>query len=154
MSLWKQHKSLAELNAWNAGRMMEHVGIELIELGPDYLKGRMPVDHRTHQPMGLLHGGASAVLAETLGSFASSLCIDPEVETCLGLEINANHIGSASSGYVIGTARPIHVGRTTHVWDIRIESEAGKLVCVSRLTMAVLARPRAQFKAQPKTSPT
>lgn len=114
------------------------LGMEITERGEDYLRGRMPVDVRTHQPYGILHGGASCALAETLASMASALVIDMSKQRCVGLELNANHIRGVRSGWVIGTARPLHLGRTTHVWDVRIESEDGKLVCVSRVTMAIL----------------
>lgn len=129
---------LTDLIARKGNSMTEWVGIEWIELGPDYLKARMPVDHRTQQPRGLLHGGASCVLAETLGSVASALVIDTSVQTCVGIEINANHIRGVREGYVTGTARPLHIGSSTHVWDIRIEDEQGRLACVSRLTVAIL----------------
>lgn len=118
----------------------EQIGIEFTEIGPDYLKGRMPVDHRTHQPYGLLHGGASCVLAETLGSVASALVIDQSKFICVGLEINANHIRGVREGFVTGTATPIHIGASTHVWDIRIQDERDKLVCISRLTVAILPK--------------
>lgn len=120
--------------------MGEWLGLEFIELGPDFIRASMPVDHRTKQPFGLLHGGASCVLAETLGSVGSALLVDPARYYCVGLEINANHIRSAREGRVIGKASPIHIGGKTHVWDIRIIDEAEKLVCVSRLTVAVLHR--------------
>jgi len=142
---WSRSLTLEELKVQFNARphLASHLGIELTELGPDYLKGRMPVDGRTHQPYGLLHGGASCVLAETLGSFAAGLATDQESSRVVGLEINANHVKAVTDGYVVGTARPIHVGRTTQVWDIRIEAEAtGKLVCVSRLTVAVIRRDR------------
>lgn len=117
----------------------EHIGIEFLEAGPDWLEARMPVDQRTRQPFGLLHGGASVVLAETLASVASLAVVDVRAHRCVGLEINANHLRAATQGWVIGRATPIHLGRTTHVWDIRIRDEAGKPVCVSRCTMAVVA---------------
>ena len=120
--------------------MSSHLGIEFTELGDDYLKARMPVDERTRQPYGLLHGGASCVLAETLGSIGSALVINPERYICVGLEINANHIKSARDGYVLGIARPIHLGSTTHVWDIRITDDREKLICISRLTVAILPK--------------
>jgi 1,4-dihydroxy-2-naphthoyl-CoA hydrolase len=120
--------------------MVEHLGMEFTELGDNHISARMPVDHRTHQPMGLLHGGASVALAETLGSVASSLLVDMNVYNCVGIEINANHIKSARSGFVYGTATPIHIGNKTHVWDIRITNEDKALVCVSRLTVAVLKK--------------
>ena len=121
--------------------MVEHVGIVITAAGDDWLRGTMPVDARTRQPYGLLHGGASVVLAETLGSVAGGLCVDPATQAVVGLEINANHLRAAREGVVTGTARAIHVGRSTQVWEIRIENEAGKLVCISRLTLAVIPAP-------------
>jgi len=138
MAIWKQDISLERLNGWSANTMMETLGIRITEVGDDWLRGTMPVDHRTHQPYGLLHGGASVVLAETLGSTAAMLTLDPSQEVAVGLDINANHVRGVRSGEVIGTARVIHIGRTTQVWEIRIETEAGELVCISRLTMAVI----------------
>ena len=129
--------SLAALNALSANTAMEPLGIEFTELGPDFLCATMPVDRRTHQPYGLLHGGASVLLAETLGSTAAMLCA-AEGERCVGIEINANHLRAVRDGIVTGTARPLHVGRQTQVWEVRIEDAAGRLVCVSRLTVAVL----------------
>ena len=130
--------SLAALNALSAGTAMEPLGIEFTGLGPDFLCATMPVDPRTRQPYGLLHGGASVLLAETLGSTAAMLCA-AEGARCVGIEINANHLRAVREGVVTGTARPLHVGRQTQVWDIRIEDDAQRLVCVSRLTVAVLA---------------
>ena len=118
--------------------MMEHLGIEITELGPDFVKGKMPVDHRTVQPMNILHGGASVALAESLGSIAAYLTVDPSQFHCVGMEINANHLRPVSSGYVFGTARPIHIGSKSQVWSIEIVNEKGKLVCISRLTMSVI----------------
>lgn len=118
--------------------MLEHLDIEFIEVGPDFIKARMPVDHRTKQPMGILHGGASVTLAETLGSAAASCLLDPEKQYCVGLDINSNHIKSITEGYVIGVTKPIHVGKKTQVWEIRIENEDGQLVNISRITMAVI----------------
>lgn len=116
-----------------------HLGIEFLEKGEDYLIAKMPVDHRTKQPFGLLHGGASVALAETLGSIASVLCLDdPTKEKAVGLEINANHLRSVTEGWVYGKVTPIHIGRRTHIWDIKITNEEGKLVCVSRLTVAIV----------------
>ena len=126
------------LNARAQGSLVEHVGIVVTAAGDDWLRGTMPVDARTRQPYGLLHGGASVVLAETLGSMAGRLCVDPAQQAVVGLEINANHLRAAREGVVTGTARAIHVGRSTQVWEIRIENEAGKLVCISRLTLAVI----------------
>ncbi len=136
--IWKQPTDLARINGWSANTMMETLGIRLTAIGNDWLQGTMPVDHRTHQPFGLLHGGASVVLAETLGSTAAMLTLDPAREVAVGLDINANHVRGVRSGSVTGTARMLHLGRTTQVWEIRIESEEGALVCISRLTMAVV----------------
>ncbi|GAA4404953.1 hotdog fold thioesterase [Nibrella viscosa] len=131
--------SLDQLNGFGRQSMSDHLGIEFTEAGDDYIIARMPVDHRTHQPFGILHGGASVALAETLGSVASFLSLeDPEHQRAVGLEINANHIRSVRDGWVYGKVTPIHRGRTTHVWDIRITDEQQKLVCVSRITIAVL----------------
>ena len=138
MAIWKQDVSLERINGWSKNTMMETLGIRLTDVGDDWLRGTMPVDHRTHQPYGLLHGGASVVLAETLGSTAAMLTLDPAQEVAVGLDINANHLRGVRSGTVTGTAKVIHLGRTTQVWEIRIESDAGELVCISRLTMAVI----------------
>ncbi|MBB6368685.1 hotdog fold thioesterase [Xanthomonas sp. PPL568] len=130
---------LAALNADCRDTLIAHLGIVFTEAGPDWLRATMPVDARTRQPYGLLHGGASVVLAESLGSTAGNLCVEPG-RICVGLEINANHLRSARDGVVTGTARPLHVGRSTQVWEIHIEDAAGKPVCVSRLTLAVVDR--------------
>jgi len=138
--IWSRDYTLAELNATCVGNLGGHLGIEFTEIGPDFLQARMPVDERTKQPAGLLHGGASAALAETLGSVAANL-VAGMAETpraCVGLEINANHLRPVRAGWVRGETRPVHIGRTTQVWDIRITDERGRPVCVSRLTMAVL----------------
>lgn len=140
-SIWKQPIDLARINTWNRGTMMEILDIRFTDVGDDWLRGTMPVDHRTQQPFGLLHGGASVVLAETLGSSASLLTLDVEKEVSVGLDINANHIRGVRGGLVTGTAKAIHIGRTTQVWEIRIEEEHGRLVCLSRLTMAVIPSP-------------
>jgi len=139
-SLFRPDSSVEALNAATAGTAMEVLGIRFTEIGADYLRGTMPVDARTHQPYGLLHGGASVLLAETLGSSAGALCL-PEGKGVVGIEINANHIRGVREGLVTGTARPVHVGGSTQVWEIRIEDEQGRLVCISRLTLAVIARP-------------
>ena len=118
--------------------MPDYVGIEFLEIGDDYIIARMPVDHRTRQPAGLLHGGASVTLAETLGSMGAWFCLDPQKQDCVGLEINANHVRGVREGFVYGTARPLHIGRTTHLWEIKITNEEDKLVCVSRITLAIL----------------
>ena len=141
MSIWKQQPAdLERINGWNANSMVDHLGIQIIEVGDDYLRGTMPVDQRTKQPFGLLHGGASVALAETLGSLAGTMCVDATKEMAVGLDINANHVRAVTTGVVTGTARPLHVGRNTQVWDIRIENEDGKLVCISRLTLAIVPR--------------
>ena len=138
--MFRADVSLDQLNALSRNTAMEPLGIAFTEIGPDYLRATMPVDARTHQPYGLLHGGASVLLAETLGSSAGGLCA-PDGHGVVGIEINANHLRGVRSGLVTGTARPLHVGRSTQVWEIRIEDEAGRLVCVSRLTLAVVPRP-------------
>lgn len=130
--------SLELINQLNKNTLVEHLGIEVTELGKDYLIGKMPVDHRTHQPLGMLHGGASVVLAETLGSIAATMTVNPDEQYCVGLDINANHVRSARSGYVYGKTTPIHVGRKTQVWEIKITNEEDQLICVSRITMAVM----------------
>ncbi|MBA2079502.1 MAG: thioesterase [Rhodanobacter sp. 68-29] len=138
MGIWQQEIDLARINAWSANTLMEVLGIRITDIGEDWLRGTMPVDHRTHQPYGLLHGGASVALAETLGSTAAMLSLDPAQARAVGLEINANHIRGVRGGTVTGTAKALHLGRSTHVWEIRIEDEQQRLVCVSRLTMAVV----------------
>lgn len=130
--------TLQDLNNLSKDNMGEHIGIVFTEITENALSAKMPVDHRTKQPYGLLHGGASLVLAETLGSVAAHCSIDAEKQHCVGLEINANHIRSVRDGYVYGIAQPLHVGKKTQVWEIRITNEAHQLVCVSRITMAVL----------------
>lgn len=140
-SIWHRRPDIAAFNA-KKNSMVDHLGIEVIEVGDDFIKARMPVDHRTIQPMTkVLHGGASVALAETLGSSAAYCCVDADKFFVVGLEINANHIRSVRDGWVIGTARPIHRGRTTQLWEIRITDTADKLVCISRLTIAVLEKP-------------
>jgi 1,4-dihydroxy-2-naphthoyl-CoA hydrolase len=126
-----------QLNAWAAGTAVSHLGIELLEQGEDFIRGRLPVDARTKQPFGLLHGGASVALAETLGSIGANLCLDDPAVQAAGIEINANHLRAATEGWVVGTATPIHVGKATQVWDIRIVDERERPVCVARLTLAI-----------------
>lgn len=141
MTIWfDKNVSLESLKTFGKGTMTEHLGVEWVELGKDFFKAKMPVDHRTIQPYGLLHGGASCVLAETLGSVASHLVIDPSEFYCVGIEINANHIRSATKGFVYGICSPLHTGSSTHVWDIRITNEEEKLVCISRLTVAIMKK--------------
>ncbi|MFC5270412.1 hotdog fold thioesterase [Adhaeribacter terreus] len=132
--------TLEKINAWRKNTMVEHLGIELTEVGEGYLCGKMPVDHRTHQPMGLLHGGASVALAETLGSIGAQLAVDQSKYACVGLEINANHIKGVRSGFVFGKATAVHIGRSTQVWEIKITNEKDELVCLSRITMAVIEK--------------
>lgn len=132
------HITVEELQPLGVGTMGEHLGIEWVEIGDNYLKASMPVDARTHQPFGLLHGGASCVLAETVGSVASYLVVDPALYRPVGLEINANHVRGVRSGRVTATAIPLHLGSSTHVWDIKIHDEGMHLICVSRLTVAVV----------------
>jgi 1,4-dihydroxy-2-naphthoyl-CoA hydrolase len=140
VTIWKQSTDLAAINASSRGCMVEHLGMRVIEVGDDWLRGTMPVDERTRQPFGLLHGGASVALAETLGSLAGNLCIGAG-EMAVGLDINANHVRAVTEGDVTGTARALHIGRTTQVWEIRIEDARERLVCISRLTLAVVPRP-------------
>ncbi len=135
--LWFHPYSLDQIH-FRCQTLASQLGIEFIELGDGYLKGRMPVDERTRQPFGILHGGASVALAETLGSVAAGLVIDPSKYRAVGQEINANHVRAIAKGFVIGTARPIHIGKRSHVWEIRIVDEQERLVCISRITMAVL----------------
>ncbi len=141
MRIWfDKSLSVEKLEHLGRGTMGEHLGIRWTEVGDNLIRATMPVDHRTRQPYGLLHGGASCVLAETIGSVASAMVVDHEKFLCVGLEINANHIRSAREGFVTGTATPFHLGSSTHVWDIRITDEKEKLVCVSRLTVAIIPR--------------
>ncbi|MDW8480228.1 MAG: hotdog fold thioesterase [Xanthomonadales bacterium] len=140
MPLWKRQLDLEELRRWQRGTLDETLGIEILEIGEDFVRGRMPVDGRTRQPFGLLHGGASVALAESLGSLAANLCLEPGSSIAVGLDINANHLRPVTRGYVTGTARSLHLGRSTQVWEIRIEDEEGRLCCVARLTLAVTAK--------------
>lgn len=140
MNIWLTRPDLEEINQLSRNTMVEHVGIEYTSVGDDWVTATMPVDERTLQPFGILHGGASVVLAETLGSIGAIHCIDPERQYCVGLDINANHIRAVSKGTVTGTASPVHLGKSTQVWEIRINDENDRLVCISRITMAVLSR--------------
>lgn len=130
---------LDQLNKSASTTLMGSLGIRFTRISEGEIEATMPVDHRTHQPFGILHGGASVALAETLGSVGANLCIDPKEFHCVGLEINANHISSVREGIVTGIAKPIHLGRSTHIWEIRITNEEQKLVCISRITMAIMA---------------
>ncbi|HMT28728.1 MAG TPA: hotdog fold thioesterase [Bacteroidia bacterium] len=136
--IWSRKFTLEELTPLQSNNMLAHLGIEITELGENYIIGKMPVDHRTVQPMNILHGGASVALAESLGSIGSYLTVDHKKYHCVGMEINANHLRPVSSGYVYGTAKPIHLGTKSQVWSIEIVNEENKLVCISRITMAVI----------------
>lgn len=140
MPIWKNPIDLERINASAHNTLVGHLGMQILSIGDDYIIGTMPVDERTRQPFGLLHGGASVALAETLGSMAANLCLDTERELAVGLEINANHVRAVASGVVTGTARLLHRGRSTQLWEIRIEDAQQRLVCISRLTMAVVPR--------------
>jgi 1,4-dihydroxy-2-naphthoyl-CoA hydrolase len=140
MSIWRSLRTLEELNGNRDGTMVENLGILFTEIGNDFVRGTMPVDTRTVQPYGLLHGGASVALAETLGSTGAAMCVDAAEYQVVGQEINANHVRAARSGLVTGTARAVHLGGRTHVWSIEIVNDAQKLVCISRITMAVIKR--------------
>ena len=137
MPIWKKPTTLEVLTQTSANTAVSHLGIEFVEVGDDFLRARVPVDERTRQPFGLLHGGVSVVLAETLGS-VGAYHASPEGHRGVGLDINANHLRAATSGWVTGTARPVHLGRTTHVWQIEMVNDAGEMTCISRLTMAIL----------------
>ena len=139
MKIWKQAATVLAVNERGHQTMSSHLGIEFIEVGDDYLVATMPVDHRTKQPVGIMHGGASCVLAETVGSTAANICVD-EHYYCVGLDINTNHIRSICAGWVTAVAKPFHLGKRTQVWGIEIKNEAGQLISVTRLTMAVLKR--------------
>ncbi|MEE4358279.1 MAG: hotdog fold thioesterase [Desulfococcaceae bacterium] len=146
MSIWFHKPEKERLAARSEKTMLQHLGIEITEVGDDFIRGTMPVDHRTHQPMGILHGGASMVLAETLGSIGANCCVDPEKNYCVGLEINGNHVRSVRGGKVSGCARPCHLGSSTHIWEVRIRDEEERLICISRITLAVLPHKRVSEK--------
>jgi 1,4-dihydroxy-2-naphthoyl-CoA hydrolase len=141
MTIWRTPTSVEQIREYSRETLAETIGIRVTEIGPDFLRATMPVNPKVHQPMGVLHGGASVALAETVGSVAATLCVDQEKYVCLGQEINANHLRPISSGMVTATARPYHIGKRSHVWSIEIRDEKERLVCVSRLTMAVVDRP-------------
>jgi len=138
--IWFSAVDLDALNTLHAGDINGHLGVEITRFGPDWLEGRMPVDARTRQPMGIIHGGASVVLAETLASAAANLCVDPAKAYCVGQEVNANHLRAVRNGHVTGVTKPFHLGRTSQVWGIEIKDAEGRTTCVARLTMAVVAR--------------
>jgi 1,4-dihydroxy-2-naphthoyl-CoA hydrolase len=140
MKIWHTEMSLTTLNERGRNTMVEHLGIEFIEIGSDFLVAHMPIDHRTKQPLGIMHGGASCVLAETVGSAAANYCVDQNKYYCVGLDINTNHIRAARQGWVLATARPFHLGKSTQVWGIMIVNEQIQLVSVNRLTLSVLTK--------------
>ena len=150
--IWFKPVRPSDLERFVPNTMMEHLNIAITEIGPDFVKGRMPVDWRVHQIHGNLHGGASVALAETLGSLAAVLVLDSDKQFCVGQEINANHLRAISSGFLTGIARPFHIGATSHVWGIEMCGDDGKLVCVSRLTMAIRDRKASQPTATPHPS--
>jgi 1,4-dihydroxy-2-naphthoyl-CoA hydrolase len=143
MKIWRSLSTLEELNSGGARSLLRHLGIVFTEIGDDFIRATMPVDERTRQPYGVLHGGASVALAETIGSMGANMCVDAARYYCVGQEINANHVRSVRDGWVIGTARPVHLGGRSQVWSIEVGDESGALVCISRLTIAVLERSRA-----------
>jgi 1,4-dihydroxy-2-naphthoyl-CoA hydrolase len=150
-SIWKQPASVDMLTAIHVGTTVAHLGIEFLEVGADFIRARAPVDARTRQPMGILHGGVSVVLAETLGSCGATFAL-PEGHRAVGLDINANHLRSVTEGWVTGIARPVHIGRTTHVWQIEVADEKGRPTCISRITMAILGPgPETGVAANPRT---
>jgi 1,4-dihydroxy-2-naphthoyl-CoA hydrolase len=138
MSIWKTHIDINGIDQFCKNTMVDVVGIEFTEIGDNYLKGRMPVDHRTHQPFGIMHGGASCVLAETLASIAANYCVDGSKEYCVGLDINTSHVRMVKSGFVYGTATPVHLGKQTQIWEVRIVDEQDRLISITRLTLFVL----------------
>lgn len=142
MAIWFDESfPVSAVNERSRSTLMQHLGIEFTEAGDDYIAAKMPVDERTRQPFGVLHGGASVALAETLASWGAIFVVDRSQYYCVGLEINANHVRAVSSGWVVGTARPVHLGRSTQIWEVRIVDEEKRLVCISRVTMAVLNQP-------------
>lgn len=140
MKIWFEDVDVAKANKRSANTMIDYLGVEFTEIGDDFITARMPVTEKTRQPLGIMHGGASCFLAETVGSTAANFCVDQSKNYCVGLDINTNHIRSIREGFVFGTAKPYHLGRTTQVWSIEIVNEVGKLISINRLTMAVLER--------------
>jgi 1,4-dihydroxy-2-naphthoyl-CoA hydrolase len=138
MALFESRITVEMLNQLSPNTLVGHLGIEVIAVGEDFIEAKMPVDHRTHQPLGLLHGGASVALAETLGSIAATCCVDVKTQYCVGLEINANHIRSVRDGFVYGITKPLHIGKKTQVWEVKITNDQKQLVCISRITLAVI----------------
>lgn len=153
MSIWLRPFTIEQLTQFVPGTMVEHLGIRFTEIGADYLRATLPVDRRTHQAMGILHGGASVALAETLGSIGAMMCLDTQKHVCVGQEINANHLRPITSGEVTGTARPVHIGQRSQVWQIEIRDPGERLVCISRITLAIIERdPRMRFPGSAKAS--
>ena len=140
MAIWFTNYTLEQVRSMEKGNMMEYLEMETTELGEDFVRGRLRMTDKVRQPIGLLHGGASVALAESLGSIGANLVVDPSKFYCVGLDINANHVRGVRDGFVYGEARPLHIGKTTQVWEIKLTDETGKLTCISRLTMAVIAR--------------
>ena len=140
MGIWLTEPDLDMINQFGQNTLVSHLDIRFIEAGEDFLKATMPVDNRTLQPLGMLHGGASVVLSETLASTGAYLCIDKNIHYCVGLEINANHIRSVRTGLITGLCKPVHQGRTTQIWEARMSDEKERLTCISRITMAILTR--------------
>lgn len=140
MAIWFDNYTLEQVLFMEKGSMSEYIGMEFTKIGDDFIEGRLKVSEKVRQPFGLLHGGASVAFAESLGSIGANLVIDPSKFYCVGLDINANHVRGIRDGFVYGDARPLHIGKTTQVWEIKLTDEAGKLICISRLTMAVIAR--------------
>ncbi len=139
MAIWFLSSALEDIEKIFQNTLVDHLGIEFLEIGDDFIKARMPVDSRTIQPAGILHGGASVSLAETMGSLAAFLTVDPQKKRCVGLEINANHVRQVATGFVYGICKPLHIGATTQLWEIKINNEQDKLVCIARLTISVLS---------------
>ena len=140
MSIWFKKPSLEEVNGWGQGTIVAHIGIEITDIGENYVEGTMPADSRTFQPYKLVHGGANVVLAESLGSVGGMLTLDPDNYYCVGQEVNANHLRGVQSGLVTGRAEQVHAGRRTQVWEIKLHDDKNRLTCISRLTLAVLER--------------
>jgi 1,4-dihydroxy-2-naphthoyl-CoA hydrolase len=150
MSIWFASPTVDEINRYMRNVLPGHIGITFTEVGADFLRGTMPVEPRTHQPMGILHGGASLVLAESLGSVAANCVVDPTKRYCVGQEINGNHLRPVKAGTVTGTTRPVHLGSRSQVWSIEIRDEQGRMVCISRLTMAIVEK---QLDSQTERQP-
>jgi 1,4-dihydroxy-2-naphthoyl-CoA hydrolase len=144
MTIWYRNFTKEDAEKSRRGTMVDHLGIEITEIGADFMAGKMPVDHRTKQPFGIMHGGASCALAETLGSIAANYCVDPAKYYCVGMEINTSHIKRISEGYVYGVAKPLHLGRSSQLWEILIRDKENNLISVNRLRMAVLEKPHSK----------